>query len=143
MSKKKPLKALVKLQIPAGKANPAPPVGSVLGPHGIQIQEFCQQFNAQTQQMGDTIVPVEISIYEDRTFSFILKSPPASFLVLKAAGVKSGSKESHKTKVGKITKKQALEIAEVKMADLNAHSPEQAAKIIAGTARSMGIDVVD
>lgn len=132
---------VVKIQLPAGKANPAPPVGTALGPHGIDIQAFCQQFNAQTQQMGDTVVPAEITIYEDRSFQFILKTPPAATLILKALNIQKGSGEPNKTKVGKLTKAQVKEIAETKMPDLNAHSEEQAMKIIAGTARSMGVEV--
>lgn len=132
---------MVKIQLPAGKANPAPPVGTALGPHGIDIQAFCQQFNAQTKEMGDTIVPAEITIYEDRTFEFILKTPPAATLILKALNIQKGSGEPNKTKVGKLKKSQVREIAEVKMPDLNAHTEEQAMKIIAGTARSMGVEV--
>lgn len=133
--------ALVKLQIPAGKANPAPPVGSVLGPYGIQIQDFCNQFNDQTRDKGDAIIPVEISIYADRSFSFIMKEPPASYLIKKAVKINKGSAEPHKTKVATITQKQLEEVAELKMNDLNAHTIEQAAKIIGGTARSMGVKV--
>lgn len=138
---KKEIKALVKIQLPAGKANPAPPVGTALGPHGIDIQAFCQQFNAQTQQMGDTVVPAEITIYEDRSFQFILKTPPAATLILKALNIQKGSGEPNKKKVGKLRRAQVKEIAEIKMPDLNAHSEEQAMKIIAGTARSMGVEV--
>ena len=137
----KEVMALVKLQIPAGKANPAPPVGPALGPHGINIMDFCKAFNAQTQAMGDTIVPAVLSIYKDRTFSFILKTPPASELIKKAAGVIKGSGEPNKEKVGKLTAAQVEEIAKTKMPDLNAFSMESAVKIIEGTARSMGIEV--
>ena len=137
----KEVMALVKLQIPAGKANPAPPVGPALGPHGINIMDFCKAFNAQTQAMGDTIVPAVLSIYKDRTFSFILKTPPASELIKKAAGVIKGSGEPNKEKVGKLTPAQVEEIAKTKMPDLNAFSMESAVKIIEGTARSMGIEV--
>lgn len=132
---------MVKIQLPAGKANPAPPVGTALGPHGIDIQAFCQQFNAQTQQMGDTVVPAEITIFEDRSFTFILKTPPAATLILKALNIQKGSGEPNKKKVGKLKKAQVREIAETKMPDLNAHTEEQAMKIIAGTARSMGVEV--
>lgn len=134
--------ALVKLQIPAGKANPAPPVGPALGPHGINIMDFCKAFNAQTQAMGDTIVPAVLSIYKDRTFTFILKTPPASELIKKAAGIIKGSGEPNKEKVGKLTAAQVKEIAKTKMPDLNAFSMESAVKIIEGTARSMGIEVI-
>jgi len=137
----KEVMAMVKLQIPAGKANPAPPVGPALGPHGINIMDFCKAFNAQTQAMGDTIIPAVLSIYKDRTFSFILKTPPASELIKKAAGVIKGSGEPNKEKVGKLTAAQVEEIAKTKMPDLNAFSMESAVKIIEGTARSMGIEV--
>lgn len=136
----KEVMALVKIQIPAGKANPAPPVGPALGPHGINIMDFCKAFNAQTQAMGDTIIPAVLSIYKDRTFSFILKTPPASELIKKAAGVIKGSGEPNKEKVGKLTAAQVEEIAKIKMPDLNAFSMESAVKIIEGTARSMGIE---
>ena len=137
----KELLAFIKLQVPAGKANPAPPVGTALGPHGINIQDFCTQFNNQTKEMGDTIVPVEISVYADRSFSFIMKSPPAAVLIKKAINLKKGSGEPHKTKVGTITRKQLEEIAEIKMEDLNANDMDAAVKIIGGTARSMGVKV--
>jgi len=137
----KEVMALVKLQIPAGKANPAPPVGPALGPHGINIMDFCKAFNAQTQAMGDTIIPAVLSIYKDRTFSFILKTPPASELIKKAAGVIKGSGEPNKEKVGNLTAAQVEEIAKTKMPDLNAFSMESAVKIIEGTARSMGIEI--
>ncbi len=137
----KELLAFIKLQVPAGKANPAPPVGTALGPHGINIQDFCTQFNNQTKEMGDTIVPVEISVYKDRSFSFIMKSPPAAVLIKKAINLKKGSGEPHKTKVGTITRKQLEEIAEIKMEDLNANDMDAAVKIIGGTARSMGVKV--
>ena len=137
----KEVKALIKLQIPAGKANPAPPVGPALGQHGVPIQDFCNQFNNQTKEMGDSIVPVEITVYEDRTFTFITKSAPASFLVLKALGIKKGSGTPNKDKVGEITKDQLKKIAEEKMKDLNANDIEAAIKIIAGTCRSMGVTV--
>ncbi len=137
----KPVKVQLKLQIPGGQANPAPPVGTALGPHGIAIQDFVSQFNEATRDQMGTIIPVEITIYEDRSFTFILKTPPASDLLRKAAGVQKGSGEPHKNKVGTVTKAQVREIAETKMVDLNAHSVEQAMKIIEGTARSMGIRV--
>jgi large subunit ribosomal protein L11 len=131
----------VKLQITAGKATPAPPVGTVLGPTGINMQEFCSQFNERTREMEGTILPVLIFIYEDRTFTFELKSPPAPFLIKKAIGLKSGSAKPHVEKVGKITMKQLEEIAEIKKEDLNANDVSAAVKIIAGTARSMGVQV--
>lgn len=137
----KKILTVVKLQIPAGKANPAPPIGPALGQHGVQIQDFCKAFNDRTKDKGDTIVPVEISIYEDRSFTFITKTPPASFLILKAAGIPKGSSEPNKNKVGKLSKSQVREIAEIKMPDLNANDVEQAMKIIAGTARSMGVTI--
>ncbi len=130
-----------KLQIPAGKANPAPPVGTALGPHGIQIMDFCQAFNAQTKAMGDTIVPVEMTIYKDRSFDFITKTPPASILIKKAIGLKSGSDNPLKNKVGVIKEAQIEAIAKEKMEDLNATDLEGAKKVIAGTARSMGVTV--
>lgn len=137
----KEIMAEVKIQIPAGKANPAPPVGTALGPHGIQIQDFCTQFNAQTKEMGDTIVPAVITIYKDRSFSFILKSPPAAVLIKKAISLAKGSGTPHKDKVGTITRKQLEEIAEIKKEDLNANDVDAAVKILAGTARSMGVKV--
>ncbi len=140
---KKEVVAQVKLQIPAGKANPAPPVGPALGPHGVNIMEFCKAFNAQTQAMGDTIIPVVLTVYQDRSFSFITKTPPASELIKKAAGIIKGSGVPNKEKVGKLTSAQVLEIAKTKLPDLNAYSIEEAALIIRGTARSMGVDIVD
>lgn len=137
----KKLKTIVKLQIPAGKANPAPPIGPALGQHGLNIMEFCKQYNAQTQDKGDTVIPVEISIYEDRTFSFVLKTPPAAVLLKKAANVEKGSGEPNRNKVGSVSKEKIREIAEIKMPDLNANSIEAAMKIIEGTARNMGITV--
>lgn len=131
----------VKLQVPAGKANPAPPVGTALGPHGIQIQDFCTQFNNETKAMGDTIVPVVITIYDDRSFTFIMKSPPASILIKKAINLKKGSGVPHKDKVGTITRAQLEEIATIKMEDLNANDMDAAVKIIGGTCRSMGVKV--
>jgi len=132
---------IVKLQIPAGKATPAPPVGTALGPHGLNIQDFCSQFNALTADKGDTIIPVVITIREDRSFSFICKSPPAAILIKQALNLKSGSKIPHIDKVGNITREQLKKIAEIKMEDLNANDIDQAIKIIAGTARSMGVTV--
>lgn len=137
----KKIKTVIKVQAPAGRANPAPPIGPALGQHGVNIMEFVNQFNAKTKDMGDTVVPAEITIYEDRTFDFILKTPPASILLKKAAKVEKGSGVPNKDKVGTVTKDQVREIAEKKMADLNATDVEQAMKIIEGTARSMGIDV--
>ncbi|KJU85100.1 Ribosomal protein L11, bacterial-type [Candidatus Magnetobacterium bavaricum] len=140
---KKEITTVVKIQITAGKANPAPPIGPALGPHGINIMEFCKQFNAKTQPMGDTIVPVVITIYKDRSFTFILKTPPASQLLKKAAGIIKGSKVPNKDKVGQITQTQLRDIAQEKMPDLNAYDVEHAMGIIGGTARSMGIDIVN
>lgn len=131
----------IKLQIPAGKANPAPPVGPALGQHGLDIQNFCTQFNNQTGQMGDTVVPVEITVFEDRSFTFITKTPPAAILIKKAINLKKGSGVPNKEKVASIKKSQLAKIAEEKMKDLNANDIEQATKIIAGTARSMGVTV--
>jgi large subunit ribosomal protein L11 len=141
MPPKKKLSAIIKLQIKAGAATPAPPVGPALGQHGVNIMEFCKAYNAATEAQRGDIVPVEISVYEDRSFTFITKTPPAARLLLKAAGVEKGSGEPHKTKVASVTQEQLRAIAETKMADLNANDIDQAAKIIAGTARSMGITV--
>jgi large subunit ribosomal protein L11 len=138
---KKEVVGQVKLLISAGKANPAPPVGPALGPHGINIMEFCKQFNAQTQKMGETIIPVVISIYKDRSFTFILKTPPASELIKKAAGIVKGSGVPNKDKVGVITAAQVEEIAKQKIPDLNTTSLDSAKMIIRGTARSMGVEV--
>ncbi len=137
----KKIKTIIKLQLSAGAATPAPPVGTALGPQGINIQEFCKQFNDATKEMKGDVVPAEISIYEDRTFSFILKTPPASALLKKAAGIEKGSKEALKTKVGKVSKADIRAIAEKKMPDLNANDLAAAEKIIAGTARNMGIEI--
>lgn len=142
MAVAKKIKALVKLQIPAGKANPAPPVGTALGPHGISIQEFCTKYNEATKSQMGQVVPVIITIYQDRSFSFVLKTPPASELLKKAAKVEKGSSNPNTKKIGKVTKAQVREIAEVKMPDLNAASIEAAMKTIEGTARQMGIDVI-
>ena len=143
MPPKKKLAAIIKLQIQAGAANPAPPVGPALGQHGVNIMEFCKAYNAATESQRGQIVPVEISVYEDRSFTFITKTPPAARLILKAAGLDKGSGVPHKDKVGSLTKAQVREIAQVKMEDLNANDIEAAAKIIAGTARSMGVTVSD
>ena len=140
---KKPMVAQVKLQISAGKATPAPPIGPALGPHGVNIMEFCKAFNAQTQALGDTIIPVVMTIYADRSFTFITKTPPASELLKKAAGIIKGSSAPNKDKVGKITTAQLKEIAQTKLTDLNAYSAEEGMRIIAGTARSMGVEVTD
>jgi len=137
----KKVTTVIKLQIQAGKANPAPPVGPALGQHGINIQDFCTQFNAATADKGGSIVPVEISVYEDRSFDFIMKTPPAAELLKKAAGVKKGAGNPLLDKVGSVTKAQVQEIAETKMQDLNAVDVEAAMKIVEGTARSMGISV--
>ncbi|PIR98567.1 MAG: 50S ribosomal protein L11 [Candidatus Colwellbacteria bacterium CG10_big_fil_rev_8_21_14_0_10_41_28] len=135
------VKIQLKLQIKAGQANPAPPIGPALGQHGVSIQDFCNQFNDATKEMGGDIIPVIINVYEDRSFDFKLKTPPASDLLRKAAGISKGSGEPNKNKVGKVNKDQLKEIAEKKMEDLNANDVDQAIKIIAGTARSMGIEV--
>jgi large subunit ribosomal protein L11 len=140
---KKPMIAQVKLQISAGKATPAPPIGPALGPHGVNIMEFCKAFNAQTQALGETIIPVVMTIYADRSFTFITKTPPASELLKKAAGIIKGSSAPNKDKVGKITTAQLKEIAQTKLTDLNAYSADEGMRIIAGTARSMGVEVVD
>jgi large subunit ribosomal protein L11 len=138
----KKVSGFVKLQIPAGKANPAPPVGTALGPQGINIMAFCKEFNARTQGQ-DTILPVEITIFTDKSFTFILKTPPAAILVKKAIGLEKGSGEPNRNKVGKITKAQIKQIAEIKMPDLNTESLESAMAMVAGAARSMGVEVVD
>lgn len=139
----KKIEGYIKLQIPAGKATPAPPVGPALGQHGVNIVEFTKQFNAKTADMGDTVVPVVITVYADRSFTFITKTPPAAVLIKKACNIKSGSGEPNKTKVAKITKAQVQEIAQTKMPDLNAASIEAAMSMIEGTARSMGVEVVE
>jgi large subunit ribosomal protein L11 len=133
----------VKLQVPAGQATPAPPVGTALGPHGVNIMDFCKQFNAQTQKDAGLIIPVELSVYRDRTFSFITKTPPAAVLLKRELGIEKGSPTSNRDKVGKVTRAQLQKIAEIKMPDLNANDIEGAIKIVAGTARSMGVEVVD
>lgn len=138
----KKIKTIIKLQAPAGKATPAPPIGPALGQHGVNIMEFVNQFNAQTSKMGETVVPVELTVYEDRTFSFILKSPPAAELLKKAAGIEKGSGVPNREKVGKVTEAQIEEIAKTKMTDLTANDLEAAKKIIRGTAENMGLEVV-
>ncbi|MEO3785840.1 50S ribosomal protein L11 [Actinocorallia sp. B10E7] len=139
--KRKKISAVVKVQLNAGAATPAPPVGTALGPHGVNIMDFCKQYNAATEAQRGNVIPVEITIYEDRSFTFVTKTPPAPQMILKAAGIDKGSAVPHKTKVGSITQAQLREIAEFKMKDLNANDIDAAAKIIAGTARSMGIEV--
>ncbi len=137
----KPVKAYVKLQINAGKANPAPPIGPALGQHGVNIAQFCQQFNEATKDKGDTVIPVVLTIFEDRSFTFVLKTPPAGELIKKALGIPSGSAMPNKNKVGKLSKDQLRKIAEMKLPDLNTKNVEAAMKTLAGTARQMGVDV--
>ncbi len=132
----------IKLQIPAGQANPAPPVGPALGQHGVNIMGFCKEFNAATKEQAGLVIPVVITVYQDKSFTFITKSPPASILLKKAAGVASGAKTPNKEKVGKVTRKQVMDIVKMKIKDLNATNDEAAFRIVAGTARSMGIDVI-
>ena len=139
----KKIVALVKLQCPAGAANPAPPVGTALGPQGVNIMEFCKQFNVRTQSQAGMVIPVVVTIYQDRTFTFITKTPPAANLLLKEAGIEKGSGQPNRTKVGKVTRAQLKKIAELKMSDLNATEMESAIRMIAGTARSMGLEVAD
>ena len=139
----KPIKTILKIQIEAGKATPAPPIGTALGPHGVNIAEFCKQFNAATKDMTGDVIPAEITIYEERSFTFKLKTPPASALLKKAAGLEKGSAEPNKKKVGKVTRADVRKIAEKKLPDLNTDNLEQAEKIIAGTARNMGIEIID
>jgi large subunit ribosomal protein L11 len=141
MPPKKKVSAVIKLQIKAGQATPAPPIGPALGQHGVNIMEFCKAYNAQTESQRGNVIPVEITVYEDRSFTFVTKTPPAAELIKKAAGVPKGSGEPHKTKVGRLSAAQIREIAQTKLEDLNAKDVEQASKIIAGTARSMGITV--
>ena len=138
----KKIKTVIKLQIPAGKANPAPPIGPALGQHGLNIAEFCSKFNAATSKMAGDIIPAEITVFEDRTYTFVLKTPPAAELLKKAAGIEKGSGKPLQEKVGKVTRAQIREIAEKKMPDLNAHDIEAAMRIIEGTARQMGVEVV-
>jgi large subunit ribosomal protein L11 len=137
----KKVTAVVRLQVPAGKANPSPPVGPALGQHGVNIMEFCKAFNAQTQAQEGLIIPVVITVFQDRSFSFVTKTPPAAVLLKQAAGIAQASKEPNRVKVGKVTRRQVEEIAKTKMPDLNAHTLEGAVRIIEGTARSMGIEV--
>ena len=139
----KKVSGYIKLQIPAGQANPAPPVGPALGQHGVNIMEFCKQYNAVTKDQAGLVIPVVITVYQDKSFTFVTKSPPAAVLLKKAAKIAAGSGEPNKKKVGKVTKKQLLEIVETKKADLNARNPEMAARMIAGTARSMGLEGVE
>ncbi|MBO24448.1 MAG: 50S ribosomal protein L11 [Verrucomicrobiales bacterium] len=139
----KKVSGYIKLQIPAGQANPAPPVGPALGQHGVNIMEFCKQYNAVTKDQAGLVIPVVITVYQDKSFTFVTKSPPAAVLLKKAAKIAAGSGEPNKKKVGRVTKKQLLEIVETKKADLNARNPEMAARMIAGTARSMGLEVVE
>jgi len=139
----KKVTAVIKLQCPAGAANPAPPVGTALGPHGVNIMEFCKQFNARTQSQAGMVIPVVVTVFQDRTFTFITKTPPAPNLLLKEAGLEKGSAQPNRTKVGKVSSAQLKKIAEIKMADLNAASVESAMRMIAGTARSMGLEVID
>ena len=135
--------ALIKLQCPAGAANPAPPVGTALGPQGVNIMEFCKQFNARTQSQAGMVIPVVVTVYADRSFTFITKTPPAANLLMKEAGIEKGSAQPNRTKVGKVTLAQLKKIAEIKMADLNASDVESAMRMVAGTARSMGLEVAD
>jgi large subunit ribosomal protein L11 len=139
----KKVKAVVKIQIQGGKANPAPPVGTALGPHGINLMQFCKEYNARTSNQVGQVVPVEVTVFMDGSFTFVLKTPPAADLLKKAAGVRSGSSVPNRDKVGKVTRDQVREIAEIKMKDLNAHDVDNAMKIVAGTARSMGITITD
>ncbi len=143
MARKKTTIGFVKLHVKAGQANPAPPVGTALGPHGVNIMDFCKQFNAQTQGDMGTIIPVELTIYKDRSFTFITKTPPAAVLLKKEAGIEKGSPTSNREKVGTVTRAQLQKIAKIKMVDLNASDTDAAVSIIAGTARSMGLEVVD
>lgn len=142
MPKEKKVKAYVRLNIQAGKANPAPPVGPALGQHGVPIMDFCKEFNARTKDMGDDIIPVVITVYEDRSFTFVTKTPVTSSLILKALKLEKGSKVPNKEKIGTLTKKQVEEIAKIKMPDLNTKDLQQAIKIVEGTARSMGVNIV-
>jgi large subunit ribosomal protein L11 len=139
----KKVTAKIKLQLPAGKANPSPPVGPALGQHGVNIMEFCKQYNAQTADKAGQIIPVEISVYEDRSFTFVLKTPPVSFLIIQAAGIPKGASKTKHEKAGQLTAKQVEEIAQLKMSDLNAHTIESAVQMVRGTARSMGVAVAD
>jgi large subunit ribosomal protein L11 len=139
----KKVQALIKLQVPAGKANPSPPVGPALGQHGVNIMQFCKEFNARTAQQGDLIIPVVITVFSDRSFTFVTKTPPAAVLLKKAAGVEKGSGEPNKNKIGKVTRKQVRDIAQQKLPDLNTTNLDAAVRTIEGAARSMGLEVVD
>jgi large subunit ribosomal protein L11 len=139
----KKVTAIIKLQCPAGKANPAPPVGPALGQHGLNIMQFCKEFNARTAQQGDLIIPVVITVFNDRSFTFVTKTPPAAVLLKKAAGIEKGSGEPNKNKVGKVTKKQVRDIAELKLPDLNTTNLDSAVRTVEGAARSMGLEVID
>jgi large subunit ribosomal protein L11 len=139
----KKVSAFIKLQVPAGKANPSPPVGPALGQHGVNIMQFCKEFNARTQQQGDLIIPVVITVFSDRSFTFVTKTPPAAILLKKAAGIEKGSGEPNKNKVGKVTKKQVREIAQLKLPDLNTTNLDSAVRTVEGAARSMGLEVID
>jgi large subunit ribosomal protein L11 len=139
----KKIVTVIKLQCPAGAANPAPPVGTALGPQGVNIMEFCKQFNARTQSQAGMIIPVLVTVYADRTFTFVTKTPPAANLLLKEAGIEKGSAQPNRTKVGKVTRAQLKKIAEIKMVDLNASDVDSAMRMVAGTARSMGLEVAD
>lgn len=139
----KKIKTVIKLQLPAGKATPAPPVGTALGPHGLNIAQFVKEFNDKTGPLGDTVIPVEMTVFEDRTYSFILKTPPVANLIMKAIGISKGAANPLMNKVGKITRKQVTEIAEKKLSDLNTTKLDSAEKIVMGTARSMGVEIID
>jgi large subunit ribosomal protein L11 len=139
----KKVQALIKLQVPAGKANPSPPVGPALGQHGVNIMQFCKEFNARTQGQGDLIIPVVITVFNDRSFTFVTKTPPAAVLLKKAAGVEKGSGEPNKNKIGKVTRKQVRDIAQLKLPDLNTTNLDSAVRTIEGAARSMGLEVLD
>jgi len=139
----KKVTAFIKLQVPAGKANPSPPVGPALGQHGVNIMQFCKEFNARTQQQGDLIIPVVITVFNDRSFTFVTKTPPAAILLKKAAGVEKGSGEPNKNKIGKVTKKQVRDIAQLKLPDLNTTNLDAAVRTVEGAARSMGLEVID
>ena len=139
----KKVQALIKLQVPAGKANPSPPVGPALGQHGVNIMQFCKEFNARTNQQGDLIIPVVITVFNDRSFTFVTKTPPAAVLLKKAAGIEKGSGEPNKNKVGKVTKKQVREIAQLKLPDLNTTNLDSAIRTVEGAARSMGLEVIE
>jgi large subunit ribosomal protein L11 len=139
----KKVQALIKLQVPAGKANPSPPVGPALGQHGVNIMQFCKEFNARTQGQGDLIIPVVITVFNDRSFTFVTKTPPAAVLLKKAAGIEKGSGEPNKVKIGKVTRKQVRDIAQLKLPDLNTTNLDSAVRTIEGAARSMGLEVLD